>query len=208
MAEASCSCIFCDFLREQNFDFRKIAVDVIPDAEANTIDASNEIKKIKKKLAKKRMNNRDKKLQKIMKELITLLGHGQQARSLPEAVAKLLERNYPDLVDWDGKNKLVIFVPDYYLNKAVCYVDPKRAEVLLKNLEAVVESMPERKAEFEKHTNVVSGAQRTYWGEVPEVNLYNALKRRYAETEESIAVFQGLNIHKFNIETQEGELHT
>ena len=64
----------------------------------------------------------EKKLRKIMKELIILLGHGEWSTSIPDAVAKLMIRNYPELVQWNGDYKLVIFVPEFYLNKAVKYI--------------------------------------------------------------------------------------
>ena len=84
------------------------------------------MKKIGKKLAVK--DNSEKKLRKIMKELIVLLGHGKFANSIPEAVATLMVRNYPKLVEWSGKEHeaIVIFIPEYYLSKAVKYVDPSK----------------------------------------------------------------------------------
>ena len=84
------------------------------------------MKKIGKKLAAK--GNTEKKLRKIMKELIVLLGHGKFANSIPEAVATLMVRNYPELVKWTGKEQeaIVIFIPEYYLSRAVKYVDPSK----------------------------------------------------------------------------------
>ena len=59
------------------------------------------MKKIGKKLAVK--GNSEKKLRKIMKELIVLLGQWKFADSIPEAVAMLTVQNYPKLVEWSGK---------------------------------------------------------------------------------------------------------
>ena len=86
------------------------------------------------------------------------------------------------------------------------YVDPKRGDELLKNLDEAADLYQTRREEFENHSKEVKGAQRTHWGEVPEVRLYNALKDRCAQKEESLAIFHGLNIHKFDpAETDEGE---
>jgi hypothetical protein len=122
-------------------------------------------------------------------------------------VAVLLKRNYPDLVEWNGDTKLVIFVPDYYLNKAVKYVDPKRGNDVLKNLKEVAESNPDRKEEFEKHTDAVIGAKRVYRGEVPERNLYDSLQDHCAKSDESMAIFHGLNILKFDPERQDNNVN-
>merc|ERR1712083_886949 len=102
----------------------EVEVDVIPNEQAT--ETPREMNKLAKKLAKKNLSNRDKKLRKIMRDLIFLLGHNQRMNSIPEAVAALLKRNYPELVKWNGDSKLVIFVPEHYLNKAVKYVDPRR----------------------------------------------------------------------------------
>ena len=137
MAEAN-SCVSCGFLEVKKFDMTKLEVEVIPDDQV--AEGAREMRKLGRKLAKKKgLTKRDKKLRKIMKELIILLGHGQQVNSIPEAVAALLERNYPDLVKWNGDKKLVIFIPDFYLNKAVKYVNPNRADEVLKKLEEAAE---------------------------------------------------------------------
>ena len=77
-------------------------------------------------------------MKKILKELFVLLGHGERAKNLQDAVARLLVRNYPELVEWTGGTKLVIRIPDFYLNKAVKYVDPKRGGQLLENCEHMI----------------------------------------------------------------------
>ena len=46
-----------------------------------------------------------------------------------------------------------------------------------------------------------------YSGEVPEMNLYNILKTRYDEANESMAVFHGLNITKFDPERQDNNVN-
>jgi hypothetical protein len=191
-------CEFCEFLIMQDFDMTKIEVEVnvIPNEQA--IGIPREMKKLAKKLAKKNLTNRDKKLRKIMRELIFLLGHNQRMNSIPEAVAALLKRNYPELVMWNGNTKLVIFVPEHYLNKSVKFVDPKRGDEVLKNLEEAAESNPDRKEEFEKHRDAVLGAKRVYRGEVPERKLYEALQGHCAKNEENMAIFHGLNVLKFD----------
>ena len=197
---SSNSCEFCEFLKVQDFDMTKIAVEVPVTPDAQPTETDREVKKIVKKLAKKNLTKRDKKLRKIMRELIFLLGHNQRVNSIPEAVAALLKQNYPDLVEWNGDTKLVIFVPDYYLNKAVKYVNPICGNDVLKNLKEVAESNPDRREEFEKHIDAVRGAKRVYRGEVPERNLYDALKDHCAKSDESMAIFHGLNIVKFDPE--------
>ena len=92
-----------------------------------------------------------------MKELIVLLGHGKFANSIPEAVATLMVRNYPELVKWTGKEQeaIVIFIPEYYLSKAVKYVDPSKGAQKLEYSKQAAEAIPERKQEFKNH-------ERTY----------------------------------------------
>ena len=205
MAEAN-SCESCGFLEVKTFDMTKLEVEVIPDDQA--AEGAREMRRLGRKLAKKKgLTKRDKKLRKIMKELIILLGHGQQVNSIPEAVAALLERNYPDLVKWNGDKKLVIFIPDFYLNKAVKYVNPNRGDEVLKNLEEAAELHPERKEEFMKHRNALIGAKRVHRGEVPEVNMYNALTERFDKGDETMAIFHGLNITKFDLERQDNNVN-
>ena len=112
MTESSDTCEFCTFLKLQSFNLES-------NSNSETSDSQSRNSKIKKKPRK------------IMKNLIALLGNGEWANSIPEAVAKLLIRNYPDLIEWDGKAKLVIFIPEFYLNKAVKYVEPARGATLL-----------------------------------------------------------------------------
>ena len=53
------------------------------------------------------------KVGKIQKNLNCLLGNGRnQVLTIPEIVAELLPRNYPELVDLDGSGRLVIFIPE------------------------------------------------------------------------------------------------
>jgi hypothetical protein len=205
MAEAN-SCESCGFLEVKTFDMTKLEFEVIPDDQV--AEGATEMRRLGRKLAKKKgLTKRDKKLRKIMKELIILLGHGQQVNSIPEAVAALLERNYPDLVKWNGDKKLVIFIPDFYLNKAVNYVDQNRADEVLQNLEEAAELHPERKEEFMKHRNALIGAKRVHRGEVPEVNMYNALTERFDKGDETVTIFHGLNITKFDVERQDNNVN-
>ena len=205
MAEAN-SCESCGFLEVKTFDMTKLEVEVIPDDQV--AEGAREMRRLGRKLAKKKgLTKRDKKLRKIMKELIILLGHGQQVNSIPEAVAALLERNYPDLVKWNGDKKLVIFIPDFYLNKAVKYVNPNRGDEVLENLEEAAELHPERKEEFMKHRNALIGAKRVHRGEVPEVNMYNALTERFDKGDETVTIFHGLNITKFDLERQDNNVN-
>ena len=120
MAETN-SCESCGFLEVKPFDMTKLEFDVIPDDQIT--GESKADKKVRKRLEKryKKESNRDKNLRKILKELIVLVGQGQIVNTISKAVARLLERNYPNLVEWKGVSKLVIFIPDFYLNKV--YID-------------------------------------------------------------------------------------
>jgi hypothetical protein len=161
--------------------------------------------KIGKKLAAK--GNSQKKLRKIMRELIVLLGHGEFANSIPEAVAKLMERNYPELVKWSGKDAIVIFIPEYYLSRAFKYVDPSKIDQKLEYSKQAAEAMPERKQEFKEHEKFFLGGLRTCRGEAPELDLYNALKKRSEVSDESIAIFHSLEILKFDPERQDNNIN-
>ena len=144
-----------------------------------------------------------------MKELIVLLGHGKIANSIPEAVAMLMVRNYPKLVEWSGKEQeaIVIFIPEYYLSKAVKYVDPSKGAQKLEYSKQAAEAMPERKKEFKEHEKVFLGGLRTWRGEAPELDLYNALKKRSEVSDESIAIFHSLEILKFDPERQDNNIN-
>ena len=165
------------------------------------------MKKIGKKLAVK--GNSEKKLRKIMKELIVLLGHGKFANSIPEAVAMLMVRNYPELVKWSGKEQkaIVIFIPEHYLSKAVKYIDPSKGAQKLEYSKQAAEAMPERRQEFKEHEKVFLGGLRTWRGEAPELDLYNALKKRSEVSDESIAIFHSLEILKFDPERQDNNIN-
>ena len=143
-------------------------------------------------------SNREKNLKKIGKGLLDLLGQADRAVSIPEAIAILSGNNYPEVENWNGDMKLQIFIPEKYLNKAVKYVDPKRGEQLLGFCEEIIRSNPERKNEFEKHGKDLIGPRRMHWGQVPKQNLYNALKEYCHDSNDSVAVFQGLDILKYD----------
>ena len=133
-----------------------------------------------------------------MKGLFDLLGPEDRAKDIHQLIAKLFSKNYPEVENWNGDTKLQVFIPEEYLNKAVKYVDPKRVDQLLGFCEEIVKSNPERKNEFEKHRNDLIGPRRNYQGQVPKQNLYNALKEHYLDSNDSVAVFQGLNVLKYD----------
>ena len=143
-------------------------------------------------------SNKEKNLKNILKGLIDLLGPEDRAKDIHELIAKLFSKNYPEVEDWNGDTKLQVFIPERYLNKAAKYVDPKRGDQLLDFCENVVQSNPERKKEFEKHCNDLIGPRRNYQGQVPKQNLYIALKEYCLDSNDSVAVFQGLNVLKYN----------
>ena len=108
----------------------------------------------------------NKKIRKILKNLYILLGHGQQARDIKEAVTKLMQRNYEEILTWDGKSKLVVFVPEFYLNKATEYVSPEDGPRLLRDCEdlTLAETNPERKKHLKSHQNKFLAGKRTWKG--------------------------------------------
>ena len=156
-------CNFCpsDVIKLQMLDLspsQSIELDVIPESTEEP-GPSRELKNIAKRLKpKKEFTNKEKKLRKIMRDLIVLLGNGVIAKTIPEAVAKLLVRNYPKLVESDGTGKLVIFVPDYYLSslKMARYIDPSRGPELEASAKKAAELHPERKKDFEGHEKVLT----------------------------------------------------
>ena len=205
MSTATKMCDFCEHLKIQKFDMTKIEVDVVSEGQAGS--SSKDLKKIEKKLKNKKvLSKKDKKLRKIMKDLLVLLGNGERVTTLTEAVAKLLVRNYPELVKWQGDAKLVIFIPDYFLNKAIKYVAPEKGQELLENLEKVKVLRPDMEEDLEKHRKIVLGAKKMYGGEVPEVNLYKALQERFSKNDESLAIFHGLDIMKFDPDRQDNNV--
>ena len=143
-------------------------------------------------------SDREKNLKKISKGLIDLLGKADRTKEIHELIAKLFSKNYPEVENWNGDTKLQVLVPEDYLNKVVKYVDPKRVDQLLGFCEEIVKSNPERKNEFEKHCNDLIGHRRNYQSQVPKQNLYNALKEYCLDSNDSMAVFQGLDLLKYD----------
>ena len=151
--------------------------------------------------------SRTQKIRNILKNLYILLGHGEQARNIEEAVSKLMIRNYPEILAWDGKSKLVVFVPEFYLNKATEYVNPEDGPRLLRDCEdlTLAETNPERRKHLKSHENKFLAGKRTWMGEYPEMNLYNALTGYAEKKNESLAVFHGLNLLKFDADRNPGK---
>ena len=152
-------------------------------------------------------SSRNQKIRNILKNLYILLGHGQHARDIKEAVSKLMQRNYQEILTWDGKSKLVVFVPEFYLNKATEYVSPEDGPRLLRDCEdlTLAETDPERRKHLKSHRNKFLGGKRTWMGEFPEMNFYNALTGYAGKKNESLAVFHGLNIFKFDPDRNPGK---
>merc|ERR1712008_359941 len=97
--------------------------------------------------------SRTQKIRNILKHLYVLLGHSEQARDIEEAVKKLMMRNYPEILAWDGKSKLVVFVPEFYLNRATEYVSPEDGPRLLRDCEdlTLAETNTERRKHLKSH---------------------------------------------------------
>ena len=152
-------------------------------------------------------SSRNQKIRHILKNLYVLLGHGEHARDAKEAVAKLMSRNYPEILEWDGLSKLVVFVPEFYLNKATEYVNPEEGPKLLEDCKdlADAETNLERKKHLKKHENKFLAGKRTWSGEHPELNLYNALTKYSKKKKKSLAVFHGLDLVKFDPDRNPGK---
>ena len=141
-----------------------------------------------------------KKLRKVMKNLIVLMGPGVLANSIHEATEKLMLRNYPELLDFDGTQKLVIFVPDIFLTKVPKYLDPSRGPELQQYAEVAAGLHPERRRFFDNLKKLYVGGHRTYVGELHSRNLYDALQAYFNLKNESVAVFHGIDILKMNLD--------
>jgi hypothetical protein len=164
--------------------------------------------KLDEKLANLRSSN---KFGKIEKELHCLLGNGRnEVLTIPEIVNELLPRNYPELNEFRGEGKLtfwkksnlVIFVPEWYLTKAPKYVDPTRGPDLEKYSEEVASSSlcPERKKYFDDMKKFHIGGQRQHRGELPERRLYDTLQKYFKNSNDTVAVFHGIDILKLNLD--------
>ena len=165
--------------------------------------------KLDEKLANVRDSN---KFGKIEKELYCLLGNGRnELLSIPEIVNELLPRNYPELNGFGGekrqlafwkKKNLVIFVPEWYLTKAPKYVDPTRGPDLEKYSEeaAAASSCAERKKYFDDMKKFHIGGQRQHRGELPERRLYDTLQKYFNNSDDTVAVFHGIDILKLNLD--------
>ena len=140
---------------------------------------------------------------KIHKNLNCLLGNGRnQVLTIPEIVDELFPRNYDEMIHFDGTEKLVTFVPEWYLTKAPKYVDPSRGPQLQEYSERMANEQlcPERKKVFEEMKKFHLGGRRTHRGELPERELYDTLKTHFDGKNESVAVFHGLDILKMNLD--------
>ena len=152
-------------------------------------------------------SNRNQKIHHILKNLYVLLGNGEHARDGKEAVAKLMSRNYPEILAWNGLSKLVVFVPEFYLNKATEYVNPEDGARRLRDCEdlALTETNPERRKDLKKHENKFLAGKRTWMGEYPELNLYNTLNKYSKKKKKSLAVSHGLDLVKFDPDRNPGK---
>ena len=138
---------------------------------------------------------------KIRKNLYCLMGNGNHGMlTITEIVAKLLPRNYPELVDFDDSKRLMIFVPEWYLTKAVKYAEPSRGPQLQEFSERLANICPERRGYFEELKKFYLAGQRTFRGEIPEQNLYVALQAYFKGNNENVAVFHGIDILKMNLD--------
>ena len=179
MPEHSNDTILCGILKTQNFNFS---------------DGP--------KLEEKLTNHHDSdKFGKIQKKLACFMGYGRnETLSIPEIVDRLLPRNYPELVNFDGTQKLVIFVPEWYLTRAVKHVDPSRSALLRQNSEDAANACPERKRYFETNKKFYLAGERTMCGDQVERNLYDILQDRFKKRNESVVVFHGIEILKMNLD--------
>ena len=138
---------------------------------------------------------------KIRKNLYCLMGNGNHGiLTIPEIVAQLLPRNYPELVDFDDSKRLMIFVPEWYLAKAAKYVEPSRGPQLQEYSERLANLCPERRRYFEDLKKFYMAGQRTHRGELSEQNLYVALQAYFKGNNENVAVFHGIDILKINLD--------
>ena len=171
--------VFCDLFKNQIFN-------------------SSDGPKLEEKL---KLGQGTEKFGKIQKNLHCLLGNGRDViLTIPEVVNELLIRNYPEVIDFDGKGRLVIFIPEWFLTKAIKCVDPSRSKQLKDYSEQVANSCPERKRYFDDLKKFYEGGHRMYRGEIPERNLYIALQTYFNSKDETVAVFHGVDILKMNLD--------
>ena len=150
------------------------------------------------------------KIGKVHRNLSALLGIGRnQVLTIPEIVEQLLPRNYPELVDFDGTGKLVIFFPEWFLTKAAKFVDqsrpsrgPSRGPQLQKYSEqmALANMNPEREKYFGDLKKFFLSGQRIHQRERPYRELYHALQAYFESKNESVAVFHDIDILKMNLD--------
>ena len=103
---------------------------------------------------------------------------------------------------------LVVFVPEFYLNKATEYVDPEDGPRRLDDLGDMIPAAatnPRKKKHLESCQKKLQGGRRQWMGEYPEMKLYNALTRYAEKKNESLAVFHGLNLYKFDPDRNPGK---
>ena len=138
---------------------------------------------------------------KIQKKLACFMGYGRnETLTIPEIVDRLLPQNYPELEEFKGTQKLVIFVPEWYLTKAVKHVDPSRSALLRQYSADAANACPERKRYFETMKKFHIAGERTMCGDLVERNLYNILQNRFKKRDESVVVFHGIDILKLNLD--------
>ena len=83
--------------------------------------------------------------------------------------------------------------------QAVEYVEPSRGKELQEMLKKAEEINPNQKSYFEKESKFFLGKRRMYLGELPELNLYKSLKKYFEDRNESIVVFFGHDVLKFDM---------
>ena len=66
----------------------------------------------------------------------------------------------------------------------------------------VGEIYPSKKSHFDNESKFFLAKRRMYLGELPELNLYNSLKKYFEDRNESIVVFFGHDMLKFDMEAK------
>ena len=138
----------------------------------------------------------------IGKRVKILLGNDRTVDSINEAVDKLAERNYPQLFNenFDPKNGLKLYIPEFFLTKVPTYVEPSRVSMMTKNLKSLTlmtNTLFGRTSDQE--IKFLRSQKKGYEGELTEIHLYESLKNYFDERQETVCVFFGYDLLKFDL---------
>ena len=149
----------------------------------------------------KDMDSSDRRLRNLKKGLSVLMGGGKIiVDDLVEVTNFLFQRDFSKLDNLDESTKKAqVFVPDYYLTKAHNNLSPGREDDRLHEIDEYIKENPDKVDDFAEMKKTIKTQKRVITGDIPEMQLFDALKDYLSSRNEICAVFHGQNVYDIDI---------